>query len=191
MGNNLANVWVKLFGSWKDFASLEDLVMRSISDDEFEEQPEDSPRRLRLVQVGTRRAGLGNGAGGSVASRLRRRAGADVVLARAHLLEAADRGVIEAIYGSGQSATQVARVLGVPARKMCDRVRAVVKRLRSRECTLVDTMGPKWGTTRRGVAVACFVHGLSIRRASERLGITFYAARQHYAAVRAILDAAA
>ncbi len=166
--------------------------MRSISDDEFQEQPEDSPMRLRLVQLGgTRGAVLGNGAGGSAASRLRRRAGADVVLARAHLLEAADRGVIEAIYGSGQSATQVAQVLGVPARKVRGQVRAVVKRLRSRECTLVDTMGPKWGTTRRGVAVACFVHGLSIRRASERLGITFHAARQHYAAVRAILDVAA
>ncbi len=171
--------------------------MRSINERVTPWEPEDAPARIRLVEAGpwaSAALGLAVGEGvegaGAGGSRLRRRASAEEVLSRAHLLEATDRRVIEAIYGSGRTAAEVARVLGLPARKVSGRVRGVVKRLCSRECTLVQSMKSRWPETRRAVAVACFVHGLSIRRASERLGISFHSARQHYAAVRAILEAA-
>ena len=125
------------------------------------------------------------------ALKLRRRAGAAVMLDRAHLLDPADQRLIEAIYSRGQSAAAVARLLGQPSRKVNARVHRLVKLLCSPECALVQAMKTRMPQARREIARACFVQGMSIRAASARVGITFYAARQHLAAVRALAEAAA
>ncbi len=123
--------------------------------------------------------------------KLRRRAGSDLVLERAHLLDPADRRLIEAIYARGVTAAAMSRLMGQPPRKLTSRVRRLVKHLCSPECALVQAMESRLPRVRREVARACFVQGLSIRAASARVGITFYAARQHLAAVRALAEVAA
>mgnify|MGYP002654994195 CR=1 FL=1 len=123
--------------------------------------------------------------------KLRRRAGSDLVLERAHLLDPADQRLIEAIYARGVTAVAMSRLMGQPPRKLTSRVRRLVKHLCSPECALVQAMESRLPKVRREVARACFVQGLSIRAASARVGITFYAARQHLAAVRALAEVAA
>jgi DNA-directed RNA polymerase specialized sigma24 family protein len=122
---------------------------------------------------------------------LRRRASAELILQRAPELDASDRSLLEAIYASGQSAAAVARLLGQPQRTVSARVRRLVRRVCTPEFGLVLLLQERWPKTRREVARACFVRGLSIREASQSLGITFHAARKHHAAIRAMAEAAA
>lgn len=54
------------------------------------------------------------------------------VLGRAELLRDADRELLEAVLGRGQSAASVARMMGAPPRTVQSRVRRLTRRLTSR-----------------------------------------------------------
>ena len=56
----------------------------------------------------------------------------------------------------------------------------------SREYGLVRARRGSWTSTRRRVATACFIRGLSLRAAAQELNLTFHTVRLHHAAVLAL-----
>ena len=119
-----------------------------------------------------------------------RREMADLIVARAEELPPGDAALLESIYGDGRSVTSLAPMLGCDVRKLRRRVKRLVARLHSPEFTFVISHRHKWTPSRRRVAEACFIRGLSIRQAARDLNLTYHTVRRHAEALRALVQAA-
>ena len=123
--------------------------------------------------------------------RTHRREVVDHILETSQHLEQGDRALIAAIYGAGQSATDLARVFQEDARCVRRRVHRTVRRMLSPMFVFVTRRGPAWPPTRRRVAEAIFLHGKSMRQAARALGVTLHVVRRHCLAVQSMLEAEA
>lgn len=119
------------------------------------------------------------------------RSRAEQILARADRLPDGDRALLRAIYDTGQSVRDLAPIVGVSARALRRRVQRLVERVLSREFAFVLLQREHWAPTRRRVADAVFIDGLSLRRASRALGLTFHTVRRHHDMIAAAAESSA
>jgi hypothetical protein len=122
---------------------------------------------------------------------LRRGISADVaarVRAAAPYLEPLDREMVLAVLDRGQTAAAVGRIGNQNPRQVRRKVRRVYARISSPEFQFVAQRVDSWGGTRRKVALASFLHGMSLRQAASSLGLSMHLVRQHIAAIRNQID---
>ena len=118
---------------------------------------------------------------------LRRGTPADLaakVRAAAPYLDPADREIAIAVLDRGQSAAAVGRLTSRDPRQVRRQVRRVCLRINSSEFQFVMHRVDAWGGVRRRIAVASFLHGLSLRQTASTLGLTVHTVRQHITAIR-------
>jgi DNA-directed RNA polymerase specialized sigma24 family protein len=96
--------------------------------------------------------------------------------------------MVLAVLDRGQSAVAVGRIGNHDPRFVRRRVRRVYDRISSREFQFVAQRVDSWGGTRRRVALASFLHGMSLRQAASSLGLSVHLVRQHIAAIRNQMD---
>lgn len=118
------------------------------------------------------------------------REAAEELVRRADLLSPEDRALIHAIYEDGRSGEEVARLIGVSPRALRRRLARLVERVRSARFLFVGSRLYGWPMTRRRVAAAVVLRGMSVRRAAAELGVSTYAVRVHLQAIDAMLEAA-
>lgn len=121
--------------------------------------------------------------------RRRSRDFADVVVQRAQLLLPEDRALVCAVYRDNLTAAQVAELTGVSPRAVRRRLHTLTQRLLSPRYEFVTRRQQQWGPTRRRVAVACAIHGMTLRAAAEHLSVSLHTVRRHMDAVAAQLEA--
>lgn len=110
------------------------------------------------------------------------------VIRLAHWLEPLDRGLIQSVYRDGISIESAAAVLGMTPASTRRRVHRLWLRLTDPEFAWVVERIHGWEPTRRAVALACLVHGLSLRHTAARLGLTMHIVRSHVAAAHAAFE---
>jgi hypothetical protein len=116
------------------------------------------------------------------------RGSARLLLHRSEALDNDERDIVQAVFGRGLSAAEVARLRGERAAPMRRRIRRLVTRVLSPQFALVMGQRDNWPAARRRVATACFLRGKSIRQAATELNLSFYAARRHHDAVLDLLQ---
>lgn len=133
--------------------------------------------------------------------RKRQRKLIEALLSRAEHLPEADRTLLEAVYRDGASLTDVARtaMLGDPsvqqastqrtARMLRRRLRRIVTRLTQPDTAAYFADGRSWPYSRRRVAHAILVQGLTQRAAADHLGISLHSVRRQLHEIRGIVDA--
>ncbi|HED54591.1 MAG TPA: hypothetical protein ENJ00_10390 [Phycisphaerales bacterium] len=120
--------------------------------------------------------------------RKRSRAMVEVLRERARYLPETDRALIEAVFADGTPVTKLAGVIGEDPRKLRRRIRRVTGRLLDPRFRFVAERQSSWRPTRRKVGQACVLDGLSIRKASARLQLSFYTVRRHKEAIEAMYE---
>lgn len=140
---------------------------------------------------------------------------AELVVRRAEFLAPEDRALLRAIYADGLSISQVALLRqtapttntlaaqgsdttpasgavsrpGVAgARRVRARVRALVERALSPMFVFVASRQADWTPTRRRVAQAVYLHGMTLREAASALGVSLHVVRRHADAVRTLAE---
>ncbi len=123
---------------------------------------------------------------------LRRRHGreeTELVLALAEHLGSEERALLKAVFEGGMSVGEVARVRGCAARTLRREVRGLVKRVTDPRFVFVLSRREEWGASRRKVASACVVQGLTLREAARESGLTLHTVRRHMGAIEALFEA--
>ena len=114
---------------------------------------------------------------------------ADTLVSRAQHLLPEDRALISAVYQDNLTAIQVAELTSVPARTVRRRIKALVERLLSPRFEFVARSRQRWSPTRRRVAEACALRGMTLRAAAEDLNVSLHTVRRHMDAVAAQQEA--
>lgn len=122
--------------------------------------------------------------------RKRQRDTADTILARADFLPPPDRTLILAVYEDSRPVADLARMMGQDPRALRRRIRRLVQRMVSPRYAFVAARRDQWSSTRRRVATACVLHGLSLRAAADQLGLSHYTVRRHCQIIDALVEAA-
>ena len=120
--------------------------------------------------------------------RKRSRAMVEALRERARYLPETDRALIEAVFADGTPVSKLAGVIGEEPRKLRRRIRRLTGRLLDPRFRFVAERHANWRPTRRKVGQACVLGGLSIRKASERLQLSFYTVRHHKEAIDAMFE---
>lgn len=115
---------------------------------------------------------------------------AEAILARCWALPREDGEILRAIYERGQSAAQVARLLGRNSRVILRRARRLTARVRSPEFDFVLSNRNHWSPTRRSIATSVFIEGRRIKAAAAIARTSYHAARLHYFAILTVIDRA-
>lgn len=121
--------------------------------------------------------------------RKRRRAVAEELVERAEHLLPPDRALIRAVYHDGQTAAEIARLQGVSPRRVRSRLRRLIARMASPDFLVVARDRHAWPPTRRRVATAVVLQGLSMRETAIRLRLSLHAVRRHMEQIRALVEA--
>lgn len=104
-----------------------------------------------------------------------------------HLPEA-ERSLICDIFERGQPISKVAREVSEDPRKLGRQVRRITQRVLDPRFRFVAAHQGRWRPTRRRVASACVLEGLSIREAAEKLKLSQYTVRKHKEAIDALCE---
>lgn len=123
--------------------------------------------------------------------RLGRRDAAEVIVERAKHLLPADAALVRAVYADGVPVSRLAALSdaqagAAAARALRRRLRRLLARMLSERFVGVLRRQEEWGVTRRRVAAACVLQGLTMRQAAAALGVSYHAVRRHMDAVGAI-----
>jgi DNA-directed RNA polymerase specialized sigma24 family protein len=113
----------------------------------------------------------------------------ELILSRAECLPRGDRELLRTLFAEGRSATDLAPMLGCPARALRSRGRRLAKRLLSDFFVFVLQQRASWPEPRRKIATAVALHGLSLRDASAELRLSIYTVRRQHDAVLALYAA--
>lgn len=140
---------------------------------------------------------------------------AEMLVERAGWIPSGDRALVEAVHGEGLSVVAYVRrclergvipvegttfdgaAVGRRGQRDLDawsriarrRLRRLNSRLASDRFAFVIARRNTWPTTRRRVAVACVLHGDSLRQASRGLGLSLHTVRRHVEAIDAMYEA--
>ena len=120
-----------------------------------------------------------------------RRRAAEAIVRKAAWLRGDERALLEAVFGQGRSCADLARLIGVPADTVRRRVRRATKRAGSDLFAFVAMHAESWGPTRRRVAIACVLHGRSMRCAAKELGLSLHTVRRERHAIDALFESRA
>ncbi|MDQ7012964.1 MAG: hypothetical protein Q9O74_03600 [Planctomycetota bacterium] len=124
-----------------------------------------------------------------------RRDVARTLVDRAVHLPEQDRYLIEGVFRDGRPISDLAQMWrehpgpGRAPRSLRRRLHRLVDRLLSPRFEVVAQLNHTWTPTRKRVATACVLHGLSTRRAAADLGISLHTVRRQVDAINAICDA--
>lgn len=124
-----------------------------------------------------------------------RRDVADTLVDRARHLPEPDRFLIEGVFRDGRPISDLAEMWrthrdGPKApRALRRRVHRLVDRLLSPRFEIVAGLRHTWSPTRKRIATACVLHGLSTRQAADNLGVSLHTVRRQVDAINAICDA--
>ena len=102
----------------------------------------------------------------------------DLLIARAELLSAKDRGLIEAIFLRGQTVVSVAHMMGINPRKVSNRLRRLSEHLASRR--FLDAARALRYLRGREATLARlrFCAGMTERRLAEKFGVSPHVIRR-------------
>lgn len=120
--------------------------------------------------------------------RAREREVIERLLLRAECLPRRDEILIRAVLEDGRRVTDVAIAAGVCPRLLRGRVKRLIRRLATPQYAFVATRIGEWTATRRKVADACYLQGLSMADASRQLGMSRHQVRFHRDAVDALFQ---
>lgn len=102
----------------------------------------------------------------------------EILTGRIELLAPADRELLEAVLIRGQSATSLARIMGVRPRTLRDRVRRLSRRVASRRFLDAARAMSYLPDEDAELARLYYCQGLSQRALAERLGVTSHSLRR-------------
>lgn len=108
---------------------------------------------------------------------------------RAAALPKRDRALLDAVYRDGRPVVELAAIMNLPAPVVRRRVRTLVRRVLSPEYGFVLANRDAWTPTRRKVADACVIEGLSIRTAAAKLRLSLHTVRAQRSIIQALADA--
>ena len=114
---------------------------------------------------------------------------ADEILCRSNALPTTDAALLRAVYHEGRPLTEIAALLDLPIRRVRQRVRRLVDRVKSPHFDFVIRRASGWPDLRRRVAHAVVVMGDSYRKAGQRLNLSLHTVRREYAVVMAMAEA--
>ncbi|MFP3937088.1 MAG: hypothetical protein ACLFVW_02010 [Phycisphaerae bacterium] len=113
----------------------------------------------------------------------------EVIRGRMELLSPPEKELLEAVLVRGQSASSLARIMGVRPRTLRDRVRRLSRRLTSREFLDAARALQYLPAEDAELARLYFCQGLSQRALAKRLGITAHTLRRRLDRVSAQISA--
>lgn len=120
---------------------------------------------------------------------------AQALVERAAHLPEPDRYLVEGVFRDGRSIAHLSAMWaprpepGRNPQSLRRRLHRLIARLSSHRFLVVAEHSDRWTPTRRRVATACVLHGMSLREASEALGVSLHTVRRHFEAVAAVADA--
>ncbi|MCL4220144.1 MAG: hypothetical protein KJZ65_02120 [Phycisphaerales bacterium] len=117
-----------------------------------------------------------------------RRDRADCVVARAAFLAPAERLLVESYFRDGRTIKILAEASNTDPRVLSRRLRRLTERLLSDRFSFVLRNFESWSPSRRRVATAMVMQGLSMRAASMHLRMSLYSVRRHADAINALYD---
>lgn len=110
------------------------------------------------------------------------------VLGRAELLKEADRELMEAVLGRGQSAASVARMMGTPARTIQSRVRRLTRRLTSRSFLRAARALPFLSVQNAALARRRFCQGATYEELCREFELTLHRLRRNLDRIAAQIE---
>jgi len=99
-----------------------------------------------------------------------------------------EKNLLVAIFEHGDPISKVAREAAADPRKLGRQVRRITQRVLDPRFRFVADHQSKWRPTRRKVACACVIEGLSIREAAEKLSLSAYTVRKHKEVIDALCE---
>ena len=122
-------------------------------------------------------------------SLLHRRGLIERLLDHASSLDESDAALLRSVYGSGLTATQLARALRQHPRAVRARVHRLIMRISSPAFQFVVREQHRWPPRRRQVAQSIVLRARTQRQTARALDITVHEVRKHLAHVTALLEA--
>lgn len=123
---------------------------------------------------------------------------AEVLMSRATLLSELDRYLVQGVFRDGRPLTELAALWEGDGpgprptpKALRRRLRRLVERVLSPRFEFVAAHRHRWPPTRRRVATACVLHGLSCREAADKLRLSIHLVRRHMDAVETVYGAMA
>ncbi len=113
---------------------------------------------------------------------------AEQFVALAEWLHPTERALIESVFDRGMTVSELALMSGGDPRLLQRRLRRLLRRMNSREFREVIRRADLWPVMRRGIARACILQGLTLRRAAEELGLSVHTVREQLAIIRAAIS---
>ena len=110
------------------------------------------------------------------------------VFERAKHLPDPERALLTEIYLNGKSIAAVAKLRDENVTLLRRQVRRITTRVLTPRYRYVTEHQSAWRPTRRKVAGACVIEGLSIRDASIKLNMSNYLVRKHRDAIEALFE---
>lgn len=92
------------------------------------------------------------------------------------------------IFEQGRPISRIADEMNDDPRKLGRQVRRITQRVLDPRFRFVADHQSKWRPTRRKVACACVIEGLSIREAAEKLSLSAYTVRKHKEVIDALCE---
>lgn len=117
-----------------------------------------------------------------------RRDRADCIVARAAFLPPAERLLVESYFRDGRTIKILAEASTTDPRVLSRRLRRLTERLLSDRFSFVLRNFESWSPSRRRVATAMVLQGLSMRAASMHLRMSLYSVRRHADAIHALYE---
>ncbi len=99
-----------------------------------------------------------------------------------------ERALLDEIYVNGKSIADIAKLRGDDVKLLRRQVRRITTRVLTPRYRYVTEHQSAWRPTRRMVAGACVVEGLSIKDASIKLHLSTYLIRKHRDAIEALFE---
>ena len=99
-----------------------------------------------------------------------------------------DRALIRSIFDEGKRVSDVARLMKAEPSKLRRRVKSVAKRVTDPRFRQTASLLARLAPTRRRVAMACLLGGMSMRDASHTLRLSLHQVRKHCQAIETLLE---
>lgn len=112
----------------------------------------------------------------------------DQILALAEHLNPAERALIESVYDRGIPVAELARAAGVPASRLQNRVRTIMRHLTDPVFRYVVANFEHWQSPTRDIAQAIILHRRTQRDTAASLNVTVHRVRQEIARIRHIAE---
>ncbi len=113
-----------------------------------------------------------------------------LILLRAEFLPKPDQALLEAYFRQGVGADDLAALDGRSARTIRRRISTLADRVLDDLFVFVMRSQERFSPSRRRVAEAVYLHGLSRREAAESLDMTLYRVRRHCDAIEELAEVA-